>query len=126
MVLQQIPQVVGLAYALVIVPVIAGLWYIQKFSRKTGYIFLVISTLMGFLVFAPMAPYQFQLAVLGNQQALPVPLVAICILLAIFWILSLVFGRIFCGHVCPIGTIQELVYLVPVKKHHDVSIRQML
>jgi len=116
MVFQQIPQVVGLAYALVIVPVIAGLWYIQKFSRKTGFIFLVLSTLMGFLVFAPMAPYQFQLAILGQQQALPMPLVAVFILLAVFWIFSLVFGRIFCGHACPIGTIQELVYLVPVKK----------
>lgn len=116
MVIQQVPQVLGLVYALVVIPLLASLWYVKKFSRKTGLIVLVISTFFGFFVFAPMAPYQFQLAILGNQQALPVPLFAIFVLLAVFWVLSLGFSRIFCGHVCPIGTTQELVYLVPAKK----------
>ena len=116
MVLPQVPQVIGLVYALVMVPVIAWLWYQKKFSRKTGFAVLVISTLSGFLLFAPMAPYQFQLAVLGKQQALPVPIVAVIVLLGIFWVLTLVAGRVFCGHICPIGTTQEIVYLIPVKK----------
>ena len=116
MVLPQVPQVIVLVYALVMVPLIAWLWYQKKFSRKTGFAVLVISTLSGFLLFAPMAPYQFQLAVLGEQQALSVPIVAVIVLLGIFWVLTLVAGRIFCGHTCPIGTAQEIAYLVPVKK----------
>ncbi len=116
MVLPQVPQAIGLVYALVMVPLIAWLWYHKKFSRKTGFIVLVVSTLLGFLLFTPMVPYQFQLAVLGEQQALPVPIVAVIVLLGIFWVLTLVAGRVFCGHICPIGTTQEIVYLIPVKK----------
>ena len=31
-------------------------------------------------------------------------------------ILTFVFGRIFCGYLCPIGALQEIVYLIPIKK----------
>jgi len=116
MVLRQLPQIFGLVYALVMVPLIAWLWYRKMFSRMTGLAVLAVSTLLGFLLFAPMAPYQFQLAVLGKQQALPVPIIGVFVLLAVFWVYSLVAGRIFCGHICPIGTTQEIAYLVPVKK----------
>ncbi len=116
MAFQQAPQIIGLLYALVIVPLIAWLWYRKKFSRKTGFAILIVSTIFGFLLFAPMAPYQFQLVILGKQQALPVPIIGVFVLLGIFWVLTLVTGRIFCGHLCPIGTTQEIAYLVPVKK----------
>ena len=116
MVGRQIPQLFGLVYALVMVPFIAWLWYAKKLSRNSGWIILIVSTLSGFFVFAPMIPYQFQLAVLGKQQSLPVPIIGVFILLAIFWLYSLVAGRVFCGHICPVGTTQEIVYLVPVKK----------
>jgi polyferredoxin len=114
--IRQLPQVIGLVYALIVVPLIAWLWYQKKFSRKAGLVVLVLSTVFGFLLFAPMAPYQFQLAVLGKQQALPVPIIGVFILLDILWVFSLIAGRVFCGHLCPIGTAQELMYLVPVKK----------
>ena len=116
MVGRQIPQLFGLVYALVMVPLIAWLWYAKKLSRNNGFVILIVSTLFGFFVFAPMIPYQFQLAVLGKQQSLPVPIIGVFILLAIFWVYSLVAGRVFCGHICPVGTTQEIVYLVPVKK----------
>jgi ferredoxin-type protein NapH len=88
----------------------------EKFSFKLGIVFLFISTLFGFLFFSPMMPYTFQLLVLGNTEALgvqiPMALVGLVIILA----LTFVFGRIFCGYVCPIGTVQELLSRLPMKQ----------
>ncbi len=83
----------------------------DKFNRKIGYIFLVISTSMGFLIFAPMFPNQFQLLILGKKGS-----EFIVVGLLLFIILTFVFGRIFCGYLCPIGSIQELAYYMPSKK----------
>lgn len=33
-----------------------------------------------------------------------------------FIALTLVFGRVFCGYLCPIGAVQELAYRVPTRK----------
>ena len=117
MVVESIPKAVGFIYGLLAFVILAWLWYSGRFTRRRAMPFLVASALLGFLVFAPVFPYQLQAVVLRNAAALGSPLpMAIGGLLA-FIVLALVFGRIICGQVCPAGAVQELMYLLPVKKH---------
>jgi len=57
-----------------------------------------------------MIPLQFQLLILGGIKKLGAPLPLVIGILSLFIILTALFGRIFCGYLCPIGTIQELMY----------------
>ena len=116
MVIDSIPQVVGMAYAIIATLVIVILLRKDRFSRRKGYIFLVVSTLFGFLVFAPMLPLQLQTILMGNAKQIEAPLPLAIVVLVVFIVLAFAFGRSFCGHVCPIGTVQELIYLLPSKK----------
>ena len=117
MVVESIPKAVGFIYGLLAFVALTWLWYSGRFTRRRAMPFLIASVLLGFLVFAPVFPYQLQMVVLGNAAALGSPLpMALGGLLA-FIILALVFGRVICGQICPAGAVQELMYLVPVKKH---------
>ena len=116
MVIDSIPKVVGMAYAIIATFVIIILLRKGKFSRRKGYIFLVASTLFGFLVFSPMLPLQLQTIIMGNAKQLGAPLPLAIVVLVVFIVLAFAFGRSFCGYVCPIGTVQELAYLLPLKK----------
>ena len=119
MVIESIPKAVGMAYAIIATIIVVILMNRGKFSKRKGYILLVISTLFGFLIFAPMLPYQFQSIILGKTQQLGIPIALALVVLFAFVVLAFAFGRAFCGYVCPIGTIQELVYHLPVKKLGD-------
>jgi len=116
MIVDNIPKMVGMIYALVSLFILVYLFHSDKFNRKIGYLFLIISTAMGFLVFAPMFPNQFQVLVLGNIKQLEAPVQIVLLGLILFIILTFIFGRIFCGYLCPIGALQEIVYVIPVKK----------
>lgn len=116
MVIDSIPMVVGMAYAIIATLMIVVLLRRGKFNKRVGYVFLVVSTLFGFLVFAPMLPYQFQTIILGNTKQLGAPVALAVVVLVAFVVLAFVFGKAFCGYVCPIGTLQELVYHIPTKK----------
>lgn len=116
MIVDNIPKMVGMIYALVSLFILVYLFHSDKFNRKIGYLFLIISTAMGFLVFAPMFPNQFQVLVLGNIKQLGAPVQIVLLGLILFIILTFIFGRIFCGYLCPIGALQEIVYVIPVKK----------
>ena len=116
MVIDSIPKFVGMAYAIVATIMIVMMFRRGKFSMRIGYGFLVVSTLFGLLVFAPMLPLQFQTVLLGNTKQLGVPIAFAIMVLVVFVVLAFAFGRAFCGHVCPIGAVQELAYLLPLKK----------
>ena len=117
MVVESIPKAVGFIYGLLAFVTLAWLWYSGRFTRRRVMPFLIASVLLGFLVFAPVFPYQLQMVVLGNAAALGSPLpMALGGLLA-FIVLALIVGRVICGQVCPAGAVQELMYLLPVKKH---------
>lgn len=116
MVIESIPSAAGMAYAIIATIIVVILFRKGSFSKRIGYVFLSISTLFGFLVFAPMLPYQLQAVVLGNTKQLGAPLPIAIIFLVLFIALSFAFGRAFCGYICPIGTLQELIYHLPVKK----------
>lgn len=121
MVFDQIPKMTGFIYALVMIVVIAYFWYSGQWRQKIGWLLLVISALFGFLIFSPVAPYQFQQLVLGNVQGLGAPLIVGAIGLSIVFVLSFLFGRFFCGYLCPVGTVQEIAYYAPVPK---INLRQ--
>ena len=115
MVVEAVPKMTGMIYAIVSFFILVYLFYKDKFNKKVGYLFITISTIMGFLVFAPMFPNQFQLLILGKiGHGIQSQIAIVGFLL--FIILTFVFGRIFCGYLCPIGAIQELIYYTPIKK----------
>ncbi len=123
MVVESIPQAAGFIYGLFAFAALAGLWYSGRFTRRRAVPFLAASAFFGFLVFAPVFPYQLQNLVLRNTAAPGSPLpVALGGLLA-FIVLTLVFGRIVCGQVCPVGAVQELMHLVPTKKRGNPESR---
>ena len=74
MIIDSIPKAVGMAYAIIATIVIIVMLRRGRFTRKKGYIFLIVSTLFGFIVFAPMLPYQFQTLIIGNAKQLGAPL----------------------------------------------------
>lgn len=111
-----IPRAAGFAYAVLVIFALAILWYTGKINRKKAFIFLLISTALGFLIFAPVAPHNFQQLLLRDVTALGASLQVAAAGLFLLLLLSLVFGRIFCGHICPAGAIQELASLVPLPK----------
>jgi len=71
---------------------------------------------MGFWVFAPMMPHQLQMLVLGKVGGRGSPLPMVFAGLLLFIVFTLVFGRLFCGFICPVRAIQELAYKTPAKK----------
>jgi polyferredoxin len=121
MVISQVPKAAGFIYALVMIIVIAYLWYSGRWRQKIGWLLLIISAGLGFLIFSPVAPYQFQQLVLRDVQGLGAPLIVGVIGLSIVLLLTFVFGRFFCGYLCPVGTVQEIAYHAPVPK---INLRQ--
>ncbi len=117
MALEQIPKAAGFIYALVMIALGAYLLYSGRWTRRLGYAFLVLTTALGFLIFAPVIPFQFQALVLGNAQMLGGPPAVALVGLAVVLVLTLLFGRWYCGYFCPVGALQELAYVVPVPKY---------
>lgn len=106
----------GFFYAIVLIIILTWLWYSGRWKQKAGILILLVSAALGFLIFAPVAPHQFQELMVRNTASLGVALVTAAIGLAIIFVLTLVSGRFFCGYLCPVGAVQELVSLVPGKK----------
>jgi len=112
----EIAKVAGMAYAIVATIMLVLMFRKGKFNRRIGYLFLAISTVLGFVIFAPMLPNQFQVLLLGKTKQLGVPIPLAAVVLFVFVALSFAFGRVFCGYACPVGAVQELLYLLPGKK----------
>ena len=116
MVIESVPKIAGMVYAVIATILVIVLLRRQKLNKKIGYTLLGISTLFGFLFFVPLLPYQFQAVILGNTKQLGAPIAQAIIGLLAFVVLAFIGGRTFCGYVCPIGTLQELLYNIPTKK----------
>ncbi|MDD1694523.1 MAG: 4Fe-4S binding protein [Methanoregula sp.] len=92
----------------------AYLWHAGVMSRRIVLALALVSTLAGFVFVAPIMPVEFIgifSSIAGTSSITP----AIIILCAVI-ILGVIIGRTFCGHICPVGSLQELAYAVPVKK----------
>jgi ferredoxin-type protein NapH len=109
-------KIAAMAYAVIATIMLVVMLRKGKFNRRVGYLFLAISTVLGFVIFAPVLPNQFQVLLMGNAKQLGVPVALAGMVLGVFVVLSFAFGRVFCGYVCPIGAVQELLYLLPGRK----------
>lgn len=92
----------------------AYLWYSGVMTRQILLLVTGLSTLTGFVFVAPIMPMELGgiINVITGASALNVGIIVICTIIA----LTLVPGRIFCGQICPVGSLQELAYAVPVTK----------
>lgn len=94
--------------------VMAGLWVKNAVSREMLISVLVLTSAAGFLLVLPIAPDGFYTVVTGltTLQFAGLGLVGLVLLVC----LSLIFGRVFCAHMCPAGAVQELLSRLPLPK----------
>jgi polyferredoxin len=110
--------VAGTTYALIYMGagtlLAAYLWYAGVMNRRTVLAAAAMSTLAGFVFLAPIMPMELGgvVNVATGVSAISVGVIVICAVIA----LALVAGRTFCGQICPVGSLQELVSAVPVRK----------
>lgn len=118
-------QLVGLVYAVLFVVLSALLWRAGQFSRTLRYLLLLMTALVGFLFFSPMLPHQFQELVLRADTRIGFGLLGGLIGIGIMLILTFLFGRHFCGYLCPIGAVQELAYTAPLPKVRTIRKKEL-
>jgi polyferredoxin len=109
-------QLVGIAYGIIFVIIGAFLWRSGRFSKAAKYALLIVTILLGFGIFSPMLPYMFGELVARADSRVGATLLGAVFGMALFFILTFLFGRHFCGYLCPIGAIQEIAYGVPAPK----------
>ena len=109
---------IGIAYAIIFIFIGVFLWRTGRFSRTVKFVLLLATVFMGFLFFSPMIPHNFQNLVLGvgTGAGAGFALVGAAVGMTVFFLLTFLFGRHFCGYLCPIGAVQELAYEVPTPK----------
>ncbi|WAI02158.1 4Fe-4S binding protein [Methanogenium organophilum] len=90
-------------------------WSRGLMTKKTALALLGLTTAFGFVFAAPIMPVYFYglAAALTDIRTIAPGMAAIVILI----LLTFVTGRTFCGHICPVGTIQELASRLPGKKY---------
>lgn len=89
-------------------------WKSGVMSRGVAIAAVIMSTAFGFVILAPLMPLEFAgLASPALLAGIPAPGI-LAILAGI--VIALVIGRTFCGHICPVGSIQELAYVAPFRK----------
>jgi polyferredoxin len=95
-------------------PLLAYLWQSGTMTRKTTLGAAFISTLAGFVFLAPVMPLELGgfVNVVTGTSALNAGIIVIGAVI----LLALVTGRVFCGNLCPVGSLQELAYRAPVRK----------
>jgi polyferredoxin len=95
-------------------PLAAYLWYSGVMNRKLAAGMAALAALEGFIFLAPIMPLELGgiVNVLTGTTALSAGVLVILAVIAF----TVLVGRAFCGAVCPVGSVQELAYSVPVKK----------
>jgi polyferredoxin len=110
--------IAGTTYALIFMGagtlLAAGLWHAGVMTRNVVLASVITATLAGFVFLAPIMPMEIGgiVNVLTGVSSLNMGVIVICAVVAI----TLVVGRTFCGTICPVGSVQELAYAVPVQK----------
>jgi len=92
----------------------AYLWYAGVMTRQIVLGVAGMSTLAGFVFLAPIMPLELGgiINAVTGLSALNLGIIVICAII----VLTLGVGRMFCGTICPVGSLQELAYAVPVTK----------
>ena len=114
--MSNITNLIGMIWAILSIASIFILIRKKRMNKWIGIGFLTISTILGFLIFSPMIPLQFQDLISsgpkGKGPMLILPIVGLLLII----VSSAFIGRIFCGFSCPIGAVQELLYRIPFPK----------
>ncbi len=118
-------QAIGLIYAVLLVVVAALLWRAGRFTRWVRYALLLLTVLLGFAIFSPMLPHQFQQLVVRAGTPIGAGLSGAVAAIGLLLLLGFLFGRHFCGYLCPVGAVQELAYLAPVPKVRTTRTREL-
>ena len=118
-------QAIGLIYAVLLVVVAALLWRTGRFSRWVRYALLLLTVLLGFAIFSPMLPHQFQQLVVRAGTPIGVGLSGAVAVIGLLLLLTFLFDRHFCGYLCPVGAAQELAHLAPVPKVRTTRPREL-
>ncbi len=95
-------------------PIAAYLWVAGVMTRKTVLGAAALGTLAGFVFLAPIMPLELG-GIVNVLTGVSILTWGIIVILAVI-LLALVTGRAFCGTICPVGSLQELAYAVPVPK----------
>jgi polyferredoxin len=92
----------------------AYLWYSGVVTRKIAFGAAVFGALAGFVFLAPIMPLELGgiVNVISGASILTPGIIVIGAVILV----TLLVGRTFCGQICPVGSLQELAYEVPVKK----------
>lgn len=118
-------QLAGLVYAVLFVVIGAMLWRTGRFSRTMRYLLLIVTVLFGFVLFSPMLPHQFQELLLRLDSRIGIGLLGGAVGIGLMLVLTVIFGRHFCGYLCPIGAVQELAYAAPTPKVRTTRKREL-
>jgi polyferredoxin len=92
----------------------AGLWHAGVMSRRMIIGAVALGAITGFVFLAPIMPMELG-GIVNAVTGISAPtsgVVIICTVIAV----TLIVGRTFCGTICPVGSLQELAYAVPVRK----------
>jgi ferredoxin-type protein NapH len=92
----------------------AYLWRSGVMTRKIVLLAAALGVLAGFVFLAPIMPMELGgiINVVTGASVLTFGVIIFCAVI----ILTLFVGRTFCGTICPVGLLQELLYTLPVKK----------
>lgn len=108
--------VFGFAYVVSVIVLVAFLYSRGRMSRRLGVVILAVSVLVTGLLLGglpnPILPIQ-QIVYGGlHGHFEPVPVIG----LGVLFLTVLLVGRIYCGYVCPLGAVQELLSRIRVRK----------
>ena len=92
----------------------AYVWKTGFMSRKIAVATVVMSALFGFVILAPLMPVEFVglVSIVTSSQTLAPGIIGILAGIGLVFFV----GRTFCGHLCPVGSVQELAWNVPGRK----------
>ncbi|MFA4826179.1 MAG: 4Fe-4S binding protein [Methanoregula sp.] len=93
---------------------VAYLWHAGRMTQRIILLLAGLATFAGFVFLSPIMPLELGgiVNVITGTSALSIAIIVICAVI----LLALLVGRTFCGSVCPVGSLQELAYIIPVKK----------
>nr|WP_245323544.1 4Fe-4S binding protein [Methanomicrobium sp. W14] len=104
----------GIVYMFGGTVLMAFLWMKNRLSKEALISVLIVTSAAGFILVFPIAPDGFY-SIHSSVTALRFAgLGSIGLFVLLF--ISFVSGRVFCGHMCPAGALQELLSRIPVKK----------
>ncbi|MEI6796926.1 MAG: 4Fe-4S binding protein [Methanomassiliicoccales archaeon] len=110
---ENISLLIGSAFLFLALAAVAILARKGRLGGRMHLLLMAVAVALGFILFAPVLPFQLMSFLQGGDQA---PQLMAAVLIVAVLALALLMGRLYCGGACPIGSLQELLYLIPGKK----------